>query len=133
MNTFLWSHTTSSINLARAGAIADCLCILVASLLPCSRIALTLPPLSPAIIILVTTVAIRQQRGWQRQLPSASWVVIPIGPAATTDAILPAINSATVVRTRPLLQMLRWHHRSRHQLQWTRRPGQQQKLVMVLR
>jgi hypothetical protein len=78
---------------ATCGAIADCLCILAASSLPCSRLAVTSSPLSPAIVIIASAVAAPQGRGWQRQSPSASWVIIPIGATATTNAVLPAAAS----------------------------------------
>jgi hypothetical protein len=48
--------------LACAGAIFDCLCISVASLLPCSCLDVALPPLLPAIVIIATAVAARQER-----------------------------------------------------------------------
>jgi hypothetical protein len=48
--------------LAPAGAIFDCLCISVASSLPCSRLAVASPPLSPAIVIIATAVAARRER-----------------------------------------------------------------------
>ncbi len=68
--------------LARAGTISDCLCISVASLLPCSRLADALPPLSPAIVI------------------SFVFVVILIRTVATTAAILPAADSTATVWVR---------------------------------
>jgi hypothetical protein len=67
--------TTNSIKLAHAGAIADCLRISIALSSPCSRFNVTLqllrrrlavasqspcPPLSPAIVIIVTAVAAQQ-------------------------------------------------------------------------
>ena len=45
--------------LARAGAIFDCLCISVASSSPCSRLAVASPPLLPTIVIIATAVAAR--------------------------------------------------------------------------
>ena len=43
--------------LAPSGAIFNCLCISVASSLPCSRLTIAPPPLSPDIVIIVTAVA----------------------------------------------------------------------------
>ena len=73
--------TMNSISLARAGAIADCLS--VTSSLLCSRLAITSPPLLPAIVIIaiavatVTAIAI-----------GIVVVVIPIGAAATIHAAI---------------------------------------------
>ena len=53
--------TTNSISLAHAGAIADCLSVTSLSL--CSRLAVASPPLSPAIVIIATTVAARRAQG----------------------------------------------------------------------
>jgi hypothetical protein len=70
------------------------------------------PPLSPAIVIIASAVAAPRGRGQQWRSPSASWVVIPIGAAVTTSAVLPAAASAASVasvrmrlsrRTHPLL------------------------------
>jgi hypothetical protein len=47
--------------LARAGAIFDCLRISVASSSPCSRLAVASPPLSPVIVIIATAVAARRE------------------------------------------------------------------------
>ena len=105
---------------ATCGAIADCLCSLAAfaALLPRRCLVVTLlshlasPPLSPAIVIIASAVAAPRGRGQRRRLPSASWVVIPIGVAVTTSAVLPAAASAASVasvrmrlsrRTHPLL------------------------------
>ena len=48
--------------LARTGAIFDCLRISVASLSPCSCLAVALPPLLPTIVIIATAVAARRER-----------------------------------------------------------------------
>jgi hypothetical protein len=109
---------------ATCGAIADCLCILAALSLPCSRLAVTSSPLLPAIVIIASAVAAPQGRGRQRQLPSASWGIIPIGATATTDAVLPAAASAASVasvRMPPLRRTLWWHRRSHRRSLWTQR------------
>ena len=58
--------------LTRAGTISDCLCISIASLSSCSHLPIASPPLSPAIVIIVTAVATRRGRGRRRQWPLAS-------------------------------------------------------------
>jgi len=90
---------------ATCGTKANCLRSLVASLLPCSCLAVAsriIPPFTRHRHHRVHTAPL----GWGRRQrsPSASWVVIPIGAAVTTNTVLPAAASAaaaTSVRMRP--------------------------------
>jgi len=98
--------------LARAGAISDCLRISIILSSPCSCLTVALPPLSPAIVIIATAVAARRGQGFSTAIAiGVVVVVIPIGAAATTDAVLSAAAMALLSMTAPPTG--RSHHRAR--------------------
>ena len=107
-----WQHCTLGpvpagelYQLARSGAIFDCLRISVALSSPCSCLAVASPPLSPAIVIIATAECrlTRTVTGTGTATAIAIGVVvvvISIQTAATTDTVLPAADSAAAVRAR---------------------------------
>jgi hypothetical protein len=128
-----WQHCTlgpvpaDELNqLARAGALSDCLCISITSSSPCSRLTVASPPLSPAIVIIATAVVARRGQGRQWRLPSTSWsslslsVLLPppmlfFPPPSERVAVTAASGAPSAAQsstTTPSRRTLRQHRRS---------------------